>query len=98
LVAVNGGAADLPSAEAIFRNVRRFLPTALSVAAADDKQVCDSLAIASELALKAFLLKCGRTDEWCRDANTADPMLGSCDEAAQAGALKDKGRRQMRYG
>lgn len=55
MIAVRGGAADLPSAEAIFRNVRRFLPSALSVAAGDDKQVCYSLAIASKLGRLSYL-------------------------------------------
>lgn len=53
-------------AQVLFANGVGFLPSAASADRGDAREICYAIAIATELALKAFLVAQGWSDDRCR--------------------------------
>ncbi|ODT43328.1 MAG: hypothetical protein ABS59_23895 [Methylobacterium sp. SCN 67-24] len=83
LVIAESDAASRELAEAFYANGEGFLRGAMTAFDRDLGAICYSLAIASELVLKAFLLVQGWTDDRCRREirHDLERGLGSAKEA-----------------
>lgn len=87
---VAAGDIDRELAATFFANGEGFLPSAASTDRGDAREICYAIAIAAELALKAFLVAQGWSDDRCRRdvRHDLEKALASAKEAGLKAAAE----------